>query len=87
MNADYSYDITDLELVVSKDGSIFMIRAQVVDQPPSGPRRSGKYIHLTMTAKHAMNLLPMLQNAQKQHGLKAGGPVTTLDVPGKRDLN
>jgi hypothetical protein len=80
MQADF--DITGYapDLVVGKNGRQAIIRCEIVDQPSEGPRRSGKYIHLGLTAADAMRLLAHLQGAQKQFGWPIPQGIM-IDVP------
>lgn len=87
MKADYEFDITDLDLIVSQDGKGLMLRAQTVDQPPTGPRRSGKYIHLSLTPSQAMRLLGHLQRAQAHFGYPDVADAETVKVPPRKDQN
>lgn len=78
---DIDLDVTDVTLIVSRDGRGFLLRCQIVDQRPDGPARSGRHIHLTMTPKQAMELLVQLHGAQKTFRLPVPAEVTVVDVP------
>jgi hypothetical protein len=85
MKADFNHDVTDIELMSDARGAVFVIRSQVIDQLPSGPRRSGKYIHLTMTARQAMRLLALLHGAQTKLNLPIPADVRLTTVPPAKD--
>lgn len=65
MKADFNFDVTEPEIALSANLPALLLRFQTVDQPPSGPQRSGKYIHLSMTLDQAMYLLARLQAVQR----------------------
>ena len=57
MKADLDITGYQPDLVAGKDGQQVIVRCEIVDQPATGPQRSGKYIHLGLTAADAMRLL------------------------------
>jgi hypothetical protein len=75
------------QVMTTKDGKNFTIQWESVEQTPSGPRRTEKYIHLSMTAADAMRLLGLLEGARQTHGLPVQANVTQLDVPPLKDRN
>ena len=87
MKADSEFFVTDFALLARPDGNGFVVRGETVDQLPSGPQRSGKYIHLTMTPKQAASLLAHLQAAQKQFGFPIAPPSDKTAVPPAKDRN
>jgi hypothetical protein len=87
VNAEFQFDATDVELVVNKQLTAFIIRAETIDQPPTGPQRSGKHIHLTITTKQALRLLSMLEAARQKLGLHREPPASALTVPPAKDRN
>lgn len=88
LKPDFSYDVTEPVIILSEKNPALSLRFQTVDQPPSGPQLSGKYIHLTMTLDQAMLLLAHLQAVQRH----IGAPVpdvqaTPIHVPPAKDRN
>jgi hypothetical protein len=88
VKADYNFDVTGPEIALSARNPALLLRFQTVDQPPTGPRESGKYIHLSMTLNQAMYLLAQLQAVQRH----TGAPVpsvqeTPLQVPPAKERN
>jgi hypothetical protein len=88
MQADFNFDVALPEIILSAKNPALALRFQTVDQPPSGPQLSGKYIHLTMTLGQAMLLLAQLQKVQ-QH---LGAPIPSVEpkpiyVPPAKDRN
>lgn len=83
MKADLELYITDVEVIMNRDGSALLLRAQLVDQPASGPVKSGKYVHLTMRRGQAELLRGQL------HGLLGGEPLQGEKtwVPPEKDRN
>jgi hypothetical protein len=69
MQVDFEFDVAHPEIILSATSSALALRFQTVDQPPSGPQLSGKYIHLTMTLGQAMYLLARLQAVQQHTGV------------------
>lgn len=55
-------------LIPDNKPDVAIIHLEKVDQTPEGPQRSGRYIHLAVTAQDAMRLLTVLQNVQKEQG-------------------
>jgi hypothetical protein len=87
MKAEFEYSVTDVQLIANPQKTAFLLRSEVVDQPSTGPVRSGKHIHLTMTTKQAMRLLSMLQAAQANFGLEIAQESKPLYVPPAKDRN
>ena len=86
MKSDLDVSGYQPDLVAGKDGRQIIVRCEIIDQIATGPRRSGKYIHLDLTAADAMQLLSRLQAAQKQFGWPV--PQTTvISVPPAADRN
>ena len=88
MQVDVELSGRSPSLVVKRDGSQIVIRCEKVDHLPDGPRASGKYIHLGMTAADAMVLLAQLKEAQRRQALREpdGQPIM-IDVPPSKDHN
>ena len=63
--ADIDLPATDIAVVASQTFDEVLIIAEKVDHPPSGPRRSGKTIHLRVTRKQAMMLLAGQETVRK----------------------
>jgi hypothetical protein len=88
MKADLEIYALDPNVIVMSDQqSQLIIRCEMVDQLPAGPKRNGKYVHLTMTMGQAMRLLSMLQGVQHQYGLASEPPATIIPVPPTKDRN
>lgn len=86
MKADVEIYATNSEIIVSKNQANQLIaRFQIVEQLPSGPQRSGKFLHLSLTSAQATRLLGMLQAWHARMGLP--DPVTPemIDVPRAKD--
>jgi hypothetical protein len=89
MKADIELYLTDPDVIIDKkQPSQLIIRAQLVEQRPSGPQRSGKYAHMTMTLEQAMRLLLTLQGVHAALKLPPlAVPPTMIDVPPAKDRN
>ena len=88
MQADVELSGRSPSLVVKKDGSQIVIRCEKVDHLPDGPRASGKYIHLGMTAADAMLLLAQLKEAQRRQVLlDPGVRPAMITIPSEKDRN
>jgi hypothetical protein len=86
MEADLDLSGCNPALIVSKNNSQIVIRCEQVTHVPSGPQRTGKYIHLGMTAADAMLLLAQLKEAQRRQVLPdPPGQPTMTDVPPEKD--
>lgn len=88
MKADVEYYATDAEIIVNKSQLGQLItRFQIVDQLPSGPQRSGKFLHLILTSAQATRLLGALQAWHKHMGLPDPAIPEAIDVPPAKDRN
>ena len=71
-----------------KNPNQLIIRCEMVDHSGGIPKRTGKYIHLGMTAADSMRLLALLSAVQKQLGLPDHpGETKYIVVPSKKDRN
>ncbi len=78
--------IGDFAPIFNLEKTALMLRSQLVDHTPHGPQLSGKYIHLTMSTELAMQLLAVLQEAQKTLGLARHlDQVEVIAVPPAKD--
>ena len=82
---DQEIYIADADVLTNLEGTGLMIRAQVVENGPGGPRRSGTYVHLQMTPGGAMRLLAQLQAAQREWGWPSPEGVPGMRVPPAKD--
>ena len=79
-------EATDLFLATSEDKSAFRIIGHIVARGPQGPLRTDDTFRLTFTARQAMRLLAMLQEAQRRHNLaRIDDPVEVLPSPKRRN--
>jgi hypothetical protein len=71
-----------------KNPNQLIIRCEMVDHSGGSSKRTGKYIHLGMTAADSMRLLALLLAAQKQLGLPSHSDEATYTVvPSAKDRN
>jgi hypothetical protein len=87
MNADFNYYVTDPEIIINPNGKGLILRFQTVDQPSTGPQRSGKYIQLEMALDPALRLMGVLQAMQKAMNLPDPPPANKIFVPPAKDRN
>jgi hypothetical protein len=73
------------EIVTPQDGKNAFIRCEIVELGTDGPKRTGKYIHLQLTASDAVRL-GLLQTAQQKHQWSPS-PVepTVISIPRAKD--
>jgi hypothetical protein len=56
------------EIITQTTGENAVIRCEMIELGKAGrPERTGKYIHLQLTAPDAVRLLGLLQAAQQKH--------------------
>jgi hypothetical protein len=75
------------EIITQATGKNAFIRCEMIEVGKEGrPERTGKYIHLQLTASDAVRLLGLLQSAQQKHQWSPtpGGP-TVISIPGAKD--
>jgi hypothetical protein len=87
MTADVSFDVTDVALMSDARGKVFVIRSEIIGPRPHGQRRTGKFLHLRMTAKQAMRLMTLLRVAQTKLHLPAPADVEGTGAPHPKNLN
>jgi hypothetical protein len=71
------------EIITQTTGETAFIRCEMIELGKAGrPERTGKYIHLQLTASDAVRLLGLLQAAQQKHQWSPtpGGP-TVISIP------
>lgn len=75
------------QVTTSLDGTALTIRAEIVEKKMAQSRRTGKYIHLSVTPRDGMLLLTMLKRAQELHGWE-DAPTPSVDrIPPASERN
>jgi hypothetical protein len=87
MKDDTTFDVHNFAVLANLNLTSVSVRAQIVDQLPSGPQLSEKYVRLTMTTEQAMFLLAMLQAVQARLSLGIAGTVHEVTVPPAKERN
>jgi hypothetical protein len=75
------------EVITQKTGKNAFIRCEMIEVGREGrPERTGKYIHLQLTASDAVRLLGLLQAAQNKHQWSpTSGEPTVVSIPPTKD--
>lgn len=84
MTPDYYFHVADPQ-IIGQPGANIVLRFQTIEKSESGYQRSGKYIHVEMVPTFAMQILAMLQVAQKTLGLPNQPQPETIVVPPGKD--
>lgn len=72
----------DPAVLTTPDGKSLTLRAEIVEMKLGRSKRTGKYIHLSVTPSDGMNLLALLKQAQSRHGWPDGAaPQPAIHVP------
>jgi len=58
-----TYDVTNPRVQTGSNGQAFVLRFDQLERTDTGPRPTGRYIHLTMLRAEASTLLEQLQVA------------------------
>ena len=75
------------EIINQTTGKNAFIRCEMIELRKAGrPERTGKYIHLQLTASDAVRLLGLLQAAQHKHQWSpTPGEPTVISIPRAKD--
>jgi hypothetical protein len=75
-------------VMTTTDGKGLTIRAEIVEMKLGQSKRTGKYIHLSVTPSDGMNLLALLKQAQSRCGWPdAPPPQPAIHVPPPGEKN
>lgn len=84
---DYFFYVADPELMGQHGSSHVILRFQSLELKNNRAHRSGKHIHLELTAAIAMKLLGQLEAARKLLGCPFPAVPSHIDVPPQRQRN
>jgi hypothetical protein len=75
------------EIITQETGKSAFIRCEMIEVGREGrPERTGKFIHLQLTASDAVRLLGLLQAAQQKHQWSpTPGEPTLVTIPRAKD--
>lgn len=81
-NVKHNIRAVEPMVLSTQDGKGLTIRAEIVEMKMAQSRRTGKYIHLSVTPSDGMNLLALLKQLQARHGWPDGAdPEAPIFVP------
>lgn len=81
MKSEHYFHVVDPEVIGNEDGTMLILRFQTVGPVPGGYKRTGKFVHLELTNKFAMQLMGSLRRAQEALSLPDPGEADVTEVP------
>lgn len=87
---DVKHDLlaADPAVLTTPDGKGLTVRAEIVEMEMAQSRRTGKYIHLSVTPSDGMHLLALLKQVQSRYGWPdAPPPRPPIHVPPPDERN